>query len=195
MRIVRVGQPGNLYRLQRSDLPRDKDLRQSFLNFVDLSGLDLSEYDLRDADIISCKAHNVTLGEGKTKWMMSRFTDWLGTTLPEDASSHNPDFALAHNKSITPLTAKDEQIRTSVVSLLSDGSYLWSWSNLIPQVLSDAGATIQEALAYNQSYGAKAPNRARFQGHIDRGEFSSDLPLVRPNCPHGTKSARARSPH
>ena len=147
MRIVRVGQPGNLYRLKEGELP--KDARQSFLMYVDLSGLDLSDCDLRDSDIISCNARNVTLGEGKTGWLMSRNTDWTGAKLPSDIGSTNWDFMKEWFRQHVPADQDEELLIAKAMEKAQDGAYTTSWRAVLHHEIHDLGLSKEKVFDIN----------------------------------------------
>src|SRR3990167_10259108 len=95
MRTVYQGTPQQPYRLLASDLPADRDLRQSAWRYVDFSGFDLSTYDMRDMDIWDCVGRNVVLPDGgRTDYIQSRRTDWTGASIPPDVSSYIHDLVV-----------------------------------------------------------------------------------------------------
>ena len=169
-RIVKRGQPGNLYRLKRGDLPRDKDMRQSFLIFVDLSCFDLSDYDLRDADIISCDATNVTLGEHE--WMMSRFTDWTGANLPPNIDPFNWDLLKEHFTQYSPSNVAETQLIAKAMAVAQDGSYTHSWRNVLKAEETELGMTRAEVRAINANIFAGNPTCLR---RLDQQYATNDI--------------------
>ena len=52
MRLVLTGTPATLRVVTAADLPADKNLRSAYFEWCDLSGLDLTPYDMTDAGIV-----------------------------------------------------------------------------------------------------------------------------------------------
>ena len=156
-RIVKTGTPSRLYRLKRNDLPGDKDLTHSFFEYVNLSGFDLSEYDLRDSTIYHCNAHDVKLGEGKTNWMESRFTDWTDSDLPSDISDWSWDFIKTIFDQHTPANPRESDVITKAMAVGQDDTYLHSWNEILHSEETEMGLTRGEVHTTNISLMAGYP--------------------------------------
>lgn len=98
MRTVLTGTPEKLRRLRDRDLPGDRDLRQSFWQWVDFSDYDLSCFDMRDMDILDSVGARVILpsrdidGIAATDYIQARRTLWDGAIIPKNVSSLHHDF-------------------------------------------------------------------------------------------------------
>lgn len=171
-RIILQGSPSNLYRLQRSDLPRDNDLSHSFWRYVDFSGFDLSAYDLTDMDVLDCDGSGSTLGAGKTGYMMSRNTSWDGATLPPDLSSYQHDLMAEVYRSAP--NSSHPVIR--MAHTLVTASYRNSWSNMIYELVNSFRAT-ETRKQGDIAFAGYTNLMRRFAYHMD-GELWDDAPIT-----------------
>lgn len=87
------GSPNNLRVVTPADLPRDRSLRDWYFRYTRCD-LDLSDYDLTNADVLDSNWNGVTLGVGKTPYLNSRRTTYRGANLPSDISSYNHDLVV-----------------------------------------------------------------------------------------------------
>lgn len=150
-RITRQGTANQLYPFTAADIPVDNDLSHSFFRYVDFSRRtggnpaqrfdgDLSAVNLFDCDFIDCKAQNVTLGTGKTRYLMSRRTDWQGATLPADVSSYSHDLMAEVYRQASNAA---HPIITETRRLVLD-HYANSWSNMVWELINTSGFTPQD---------------------------------------------------
>ena len=94
MRIVIIGRPNSFKQVRERDLPADHILDYSFLQYVDLSGLDLTDYSMRDVDLFNYKAVGTKFPA--CEYSQFRFpVDNTDMILDEMSSSYNHDF-VAH---------------------------------------------------------------------------------------------------
>lgn len=177
-RIILTGSPRRLYKIKRNDLPRDLDITHSFFEYVDFSGFDLSDYDLRDSTIYNCLADGVTLGEGKTEGMESRFTSWTGANLPTDLSSFNHDLVVENYRQAIAQNTDESRIIAKALELVDDGTYLWSWNNTYYRMVNDLGLTKRQVLDLVKRIHSSRPRLiTRLQRHFDRDEINN-LPAL-----------------
>lgn len=182
-RITLQGTANQLYPFTAADIPADNDLSHSFFRYVDFSRRtggnpanrfngDLSQVNLFDCDFIDCKANNVTLGTGKTKYLMSRRTDWTGATLPADVSSYNHDF-MAEVYRTCP-NAADPIPQATRALVMAD--YANSWSNMVWELVNTYGFTVQDVydagmIAFSAYPHLQARLTKQFRAWFDFGIF------------------------
>lgn len=154
-----------------SDLPPDLDLRQSYWEGCDFSGLDLSAYDIRDMDIINCVARGVRLPQD-LRWMQSRNTNWSGAILPPTVPSTNHDLVIEVIKQGLggkPLLAR--RIGRWAVTYLQ-GQYHRSWADSVYGVQQALGIDTQTLkLLTEQLFAGQERLIARLREHVERGEI------------------------
>ena len=178
MRIVRTGTARNPYLLKRRDLPRDRNLTHSYWEYVDFSGFDLSAYDLRDLTVYNSVGDNVTLGEGKTEGMESRFTSWTGANLPTDLSSFNHDMVVENYRQAIAQNTDEGRIIAKALELVDDGSYKWSWNNTYYRMVNDLGLTKRQVFnLVKRIHGTKPLLVSRLTKHFERDEINN-LPAI-----------------
>jgi hypothetical protein len=146
-RIVFTGTEENLYRLRPEDLPTDGSLVGSFFKHVDLSGHNLSDYDMRFVSTADCVAHNVILPE-QIEYLYSRRTDWAGTKVPPLVSSLNHDLVLEvmRHHTAKPGTPELEAIEWVIGHVAA--SYLNSWTTAIWHLVNVMGLTREQVWEY-----------------------------------------------
>ena len=175
-RIVLQGTASRLRRLRAADLPADHDLSRSFLRWVDLSGFDLSAYDMEDMDIIDCRAQNVIL-PGKLDYLMSRRTDWTGCAIPADLPSYIHDLVVElFRQRAAQLTGLAQQVAQALATFTA-GSYERSWRNGYDHVMTTFGLTAQETRDVAAQVLAPYPRMlARLDRHLVAGLISAIIP-------------------
>ena len=188
MRIIKEGELGNLLPLTTADLPEDKDLKHSFFRYVDMSGLDFTGYDMRDMDVLLCKAHGVVLpgheidGVAATDYLCSRMTDWEGSTIPGNISSYHQDIVpeLFKQKAQARLTV-GQKIWGRVFDHLK-GSVLASWQDSFwkyRNVWTDL--QVNDALFrtfVSNSFGDYPRITARMEAHLSGRENVKEEPPI-----------------
>ena len=178
MRTIITGTPTQLEKVR--DLPLD--LTHSFFEYVDLSNLDLSKHDLRDATLYHCNASGVTLGEGKTNWIESRFTDWRGATIPADISSYNHDLVSEVYRQAVPQSTDESRIATKALALVDDKTYLYSWNNTLWRMIHELGLSYRQVNDLNKRIFTGYPRLLeRLQKHFGRDEINDEPALSRQN--------------
>lgn len=172
MRTVITGKPGALYPLQASDLPPDFDLRQSFWQYADFSGFDLSAYDMRDMDVRHCRATGVIL-PAKLDWLVSRRTDWTGAVLPAEMPSYNHDLMREFlRQRSTAVRGRARTIATMVATRIAGADYLHSWVDTVQAVITGTGLTPAQVKAAAKALFAPQPRLvSRLSRTIDSGIY------------------------
>lgn len=177
-RVVLTGSPGALYRPTKADLPEDGDARDAFLRYVDLSGLDLSKFDLRNSDILDCDARGVILpADNRTDYMQSRRTNWRNAVIPADVSSYNHDLVVECYRQLNP----NHPVLKRVIARVGDGLYDKSWRDSIFDVMQGLGVTKQQALdSYRLSLLGKRPKLLdRLKQHVRDDDIRQAPPSTR----------------
>lgn len=166
-RTVIEGQPMQLAPVTETNL------RNAYLRYADLNGLVIT--DAYDADILDCRAQNVTLPEGGTDYIMSRRTDWTGSVMPSDLSSYSQLVVEQIRQAlVTGRAAVSAQALHGYVA----GSHLRSWQDSI-NFLINTGLSLEEVdddlKAIFQGY-PKLEGRLRH--HIDTGKIRPSPPSI-----------------
>ena len=179
MRIVLQGTPGNLYVPTAADLPADRDLRQSFFRYVNISGRNLSLYNLQDVDILDSVATNVRLpGSQRTDYLMSRRVNWSGAIIPSDISSYNHDLVVESYRQLSAF----HPVLSRVIARVSS-SYINSWRDSIFDVMQSLNITKEQARdQYIAVVGNSRPRLTkRLRDHVRNGDIKDTPPnTVRP---------------
>jgi hypothetical protein len=181
-RVVLTGTPGNLLVVTAAMLPADRDLRGSFFRYVDGRNRNLSQFDLRDIDILDSDMRAVTLPTGgKTDYMMSRRTNWRNAVIPDDLSSYNADLVVEAYRQLAP----NNEVLSKVIARIS-ADYKNSWQDSIHDVMVQLGVTKEEARTrYNNVVGSRYPRlRERLRQHVVSN-------LIKDTPPNTVKSASA----
>jgi hypothetical protein len=155
-RFVREGSATALYRLLPSDLSRD--IRHGFLRRVDLSGHDLSRFDLQHMTLVDCVAQNVILPDGdRLNGLSSRNTDWKGATIPRDVSASNLDLVREVLRQARPaLPTRTLRSAADRADAYLSASYGHSWVDAYRHLI-DGGMTPDEVAAANRVFFAGYP--------------------------------------
>ncbi|OGR89983.1 MAG: hypothetical protein A2V88_12315 [Elusimicrobia bacterium RBG_16_66_12] len=185
-RIVLTGTATKLRRLRAADLPADRDLRNSYLRYVDLSGFDLSIYDMRDTDIIDCVGRGVILPDfaagdlQATDYMQSRRTDWTGAKIPAIVSSYNHDLVVEVLRQAIPSLSGVPLQAAQVVANYVSGDYARSWRDGYWQVMDKLGLDVDGVLAnVLPAFKGYPKLESRLRHHHDSGRISPVPPGFR----------------
>jgi hypothetical protein len=125
MRTVIIGKPNKIEKVLPKDLPKDNDLNYSFWRWVDFSGLDLSDYNIEDMDIIDSIGDNSILPDAIGN-LVSRRTTWKNAKLPQ----HMPTGL--HDLVAEAVNQTDLVVGSFAKEWLN--TYTGSWSDGIPGV-------------------------------------------------------------
>ena len=170
-RTVLTGTPTTPYTLLPGDLPPDLDLTASFWRWVDLSGFDLSAYNLMDVDILDCTGDGAILPEDKTHYLMSRRTTWAGAHIPSDVSDLAHDLVVEvlnqHTAPAGPRKQAVEWVRDHVAA-----DYTNSWNTAIWRLVNQRGLTRQQVWTTFSTYAF-----AGYPHLLERLRYELSMPL------------------
>lgn len=141
-RVVIQGTPGTYRVITPADIP-STDLRQSYFYWCDFSGRNLSNYDLRDIDVVNCRATNVIL-PNNILWMQSRNTDWTGATIPSGLHlQHDLVYEYLRQRRATLPVAQRPRVTTVMQNIL-DFPYEASFRDSIWRVMQEHNLTKEQ---------------------------------------------------
>ena len=152
------------------------DLRGSFYKEEDLTGQDLSAYDVRFISLADCTARNVILPDN-IDYLYSRRTDWSGARIPPLVSSLAHDLVLEVMRHHTAKQGTREYGAIEWVISHVGASYENSWNTAIWHLVNVMGLTRKQVWDYFSVHAFAGYQRLlnRLQSELV-GELRSEAP-------------------
>lgn len=174
MRIVGAGTPDKLWTPTAEQLLY-KDWDNSFLQWVDLSGLTIPR--MQDADVIHWKGTNTTFAN--TDWTQFRFPiDLSGAVIPSDLSSYNHDFVTEVSRRGMALPGLPGEVARADYEYLAQ-FYGRSWSDTYFNTMKVLKLTIEEAYQPSlEVFAGYTRCLGRLRYHYESGTVNVEPPNV-----------------